>query len=151
VTDNGFIAKTHNPKGNTLYGVSLSVHPSYRRKGVGKKLLAAVAKLAIKYNLKQGMLGGRIPDYYKFADKVSAEDYVRIENEKTSDNIPPNPQLVFYRRGGFIPKKIIPNYFKDPESLNYGVLFVRENPFYNKWYKGIILWIYDLISHLFFP
>jgi len=148
VTDNGFITKTHNPKGDTLYGVDLSVHPSYQNKGIGKKLLIETAKLAIKYNLKQGILGGRIPNYWKFADRIRVEDYVKINNQ---NNIPPDPELLFYHKCGFKIKKIIPNYFKDPESLNYGILLVRENPFYNKWYRWIIAKIFNLISHFFFP
>jgi ribosomal protein S18 acetylase RimI-like enzyme len=148
-TDNGFITKTHNPKGNTLYGVNLSVHPLYQKKGIGKQLLINVAKLAVKYNLKQGVLGGRIPNYYRFADKIKVEDYIKIDNKK--NNISPDPELSFYQKCGFKIVKIIPEYFKDPESLNYGVLLVRENPFYNKWYRWIVAEVFDLISHLFFP
>jgi len=148
-TDNGFITKTHNPKGNTLYGVNLSVHPSYQKKGIGKQLLINVAKLAVKYNLKQGILGGRIPNYYRFADKIKVEDYIKIDN--TKNNISPDPELFFYQKCGFKIVKIIPEYFKDPESLNYGILLVRKNPFYNKWYRWIIVGIFDLISYLFFP
>jgi GNAT superfamily N-acetyltransferase len=135
-TDNGYIKKTHDPKGDTLYGVDLSVHPLYQNKGVGKKLMISVGKLAIKYNLKQGVLGARIPNYHKYADKIKVEDYVKInKNEKT--NIPPDPELMFYQKLGLKIVKVIPNYFDDPESLNYGVLMVWKNPFYNKWYRWI--------------
>jgi len=151
ITDNGFIAKTHNPRGDTLYGVDLSVHPLYQNRGIGKKLLIEAAKIAIKYNLKQGMLGGRIPNYWKFADRVKVEDYVKITHENNFYNIPPDPELLFYLKCGFKVERIIPNYFKDPESLNYGMLLVRENPFYNKWYRWIIAKIFNLISNLFFP
>jgi len=151
ITDNGFIAKTHNPKGDTLYGVTLSVHPLYQNRGIGKKLLIEAAKIAIKYNLKQGMLGGRIPNYWKFADKIKVEDYVKITNQNNFYNIPPDPELLFYLKCGFKIKRIIPEYFKDPESLNYGLLLVRENPFYNKWYRWIITKIFNLIFNLFFP
>lgn len=139
-TDNGFIAKTHNPKGDTLYGVDLSVDPSYQNIGIGRKLMESVGKLAIKYNLKQGVLGGRIPNYYKFANKIKIEDYIKLKEGERND-IPPDPELLFYRKEywkvGLKIVKIIPNYFKDPESLNCGVLLVWENPFYNKWYRWI--------------
>ena len=141
LTDNGFIKRTHNPKGDTLYGVDLSVHPFYQKKGIGKKLMESIGKLAIKYNFKKGILGGRIPNYHKFADKINAEDYVKITNKKNPWDIPPDPELLFYRKEywkvGLKIVKIIPNYFKDPESLNCGVLLVWENPFYNKWYRWI--------------
>ena len=109
-TDNGFITKTHNPKGDTLYGVDLSAHPLYQKRGIGKKLLVNVARLAIKYNLKQGMLGGRTPNYYKFADKIKIDEYVEINNNQ-KNNIPPDPELAFYRKCGFKIAKIIPGYF----------------------------------------
>lgn len=131
VTDNGFIANTHNLKGDTLYGVDLSVHPSYQNKGIGKKLMEYIGKLAIKYNLKQGLLGSRIPNYYKYAKTIKIEDYIRIEDKK-KDDIQPDPELFFYKKLGLKIVKIIPNYFKDPESLNYGVLLIWKNPFYNK-------------------
>lgn len=151
-TDNGFITKTHNRKGNTLYGVNLSVHPQYQKRGIGKQLLINVAKLAVRYNLKQGVLGGRVPSYHKFANKIKIEDYIKIHNYRNNKgNIPPDPELTFYQKCGFKIIKIIPEYFEDPESLNYGILLVRENPFYNKWYRWIVAKIFDLISHLFFP
>lgn len=137
ITDNGYIKKTHNPKGDSLYGVDLSVHPLYQNKGVGKKLMVAVGKLAIKYNLKRGFLGARIPNYYKYAQKIKVEDYVKITEE--GKEIPPDPELMFYRKLGLKIVKIIPNYFSDPESLNYGVLFVWENPYYNKWYRRLAM------------
>jgi ribosomal protein S18 acetylase RimI-like enzyme len=131
ITDNGFIAKTHNPKGDTLYGVTLSVHPLYQNRGIGKELMIAVGKLAIKHNLKGGLLGARIPHYHKYADKIKVGDYVKI-TQKDQNDIPPDPELMFYQRLGLKIIKIIPNYFDDSESLNYGVLMLWENPFYNK-------------------
>ena len=145
MTDNGCITKTHNPKGDTIYGVDLSVHPLYQNKGVGKKLLESIGKLVVRYNLKQCMLGGRVPYYYKFADEIKIEDYVNIEKQKGGNSIPPDPELSFYRKFGLRVAKIIPDYFKDPDSLNYGVLLIRKNPFYNKWYRWIVVLIFTLI------
>lgn len=137
ITDNGYIKKTHNPKGDTLYGVDLSVHPLYQNKGVGKKLMIEVGKLAIKFNLKRGLLGGRVPYYHKYADRIKIEDYVSLK-EKNEAGISPDPEIIFYLKLGLKILKIIPNYFQDPESLNYGILLVWENPFYNKWYRHIM-------------
>ncbi|MCM8788003.1 MAG: GNAT family N-acetyltransferase [Candidatus Omnitrophica bacterium] len=136
ITDNGFIKKSHNSKGDTLYGVDLSVHPFYQNKGVGKKLMEAVGRLVIKYNLKRGALGARIPQYHKYAEKIKVENYIQIKDKNEKES-PPDPELIFYQNLGLKIVKVIPNYFKDSESLNYGVLLVWENPFYNKWYRGI--------------
>lgn len=141
ITDNGFITKTHNPTGDTLYGVDLSVHPLHQNKGVGKKLLESIARLTIRCNLKQVMLGSRAPDYHKFADKIKIEEYVANER----NDIPPDPELSFYKKIGLKVVKIIPEYFEDPESLNYGVLLLRENPFYNKWYRWIVAQIFSWV------
>ena len=71
--------------------------------------------------------------YYKYADKISIKDY--IFSKKIG--IPRDPEIAFYQRSGLKIIKIIPEYFRDVESLNYGVLVAWENPFYNKWYKHI--------------
>lgn len=136
ITDNGYIKNTHILTGDTLYGVDLSVHPDYQNKGIGKELMIAIGKLIIRYNLKQGVLGARIPYYYKFADKISVEEYIRLKNKK--NDIVPDPELLFYQKLGLEILKIIPNYFKDPESLNYGILMAWKNPFYNKWYRFLV-------------
>jgi hypothetical protein len=76
---------------------------------------------------------------------------VKIISPQNEFNIPPDPELLFYRKCGFEIKKIIPNYFKDSESVNYGILLVRRNIFYNKWYRGMVSKIFSLIGHFFFP
>lgn len=129
ISDNGFIVKTHNPNGDTLYGIDLSVHPLWQNKGVGKILLKTIIDFGIRRNLKQGLLGSRIPDYYKFANKINVEDYVNLGKRKNGrNNIPPDPELLFYLECGLKIVKVIPEYFKDPESLNYGVLLIMKNP-----------------------
>jgi len=63
--DNGYIRNSHDPQGNTLYGVNLSVSPQTQSR-VAVALLEAVGKLAIRYNLKQIVLGGRIPSFARY-------------------------------------------------------------------------------------
>lgn len=138
ITDDGFIKKTHNPKGNTIYGVDLSVKPSFQHKRVGTKLLEAIGKLVISYNAKQGILGGRLPGYHKYADKMSVEEYVQSSINTENGERYLDPEVDFYKKRGLKLVRIIPNYFKDPESLNYGLLLLWKNPFYNKWYRWII-------------
>lgn len=126
ITDRGFIKETHNPNGDTLYGVDLSVSPF----GVGasRLLMQEIGRLTIGHNLKQGILGARIPRYHKFADIMSAEEYVNTKRKNRSID----PELIFYARLGLKVVRVIPNYIEDPESCNYGVLLVWDNPFYGK-------------------
>lgn len=136
VTDNGFIKNSHNPSGDSIYGVDLSVLASAPRK-TGTRLLENIGRFCIVHNLKYGLLGGRILFYHKFSNKMSVEEYIQA-TVKTKNGIRPlDPEINFYKKAGLRIKKIIPNYFNDPESLNYGVLLVWENPFYNQWYRWL--------------
>ncbi|HUW23071.1 MAG TPA: hypothetical protein VMW39_03475, partial [bacterium] len=124
-TDNGYIRKTHNPNGDTLYGVSLSVSTHAQRR-VSVALLEATGKLVIKYGLKQGVFGSRIPRYHKYAGKMSVEEYIKA---KTKTGRLLDPELGIYQSVGLKSIRIIPGYINDPESLDYGILVVWENPF----------------------
>lgn len=124
-TDNGYIRNTHNPNGDTLYGVSLSVSPC-ARKGVAIALLEAAGKFAIKRGLKRVLFGSRLPRYHKYAAQMSIDEYV---SAKTRTGRYLDPELGMYQSIGLKPLKVIPKYIKDPESLNYGILVVWENPF----------------------
>ncbi len=131
ITDEGFIRGTHNPNGDTLYGIDLSVSSS----GINssKLLMEQIGRLIIGRNLKRGILGARIPRYFKVADKMSAEEYVNGRR----NNRPLDPELIFYTRLGLRIAKVIPDYIGDPESCNYGVLMVWDNPFYGKPFSAL--------------
>lgn len=125
-TDNGLLKNTHDPKGDTLFGVDLSVLPEHSGKGVGTNLLIAVGELGVRLGLKKGMLGGRIP-LYKDYDHMDVNDYIKAkdDNGRIID-----PEIRFYKRAGLTIKGVVPNYFKDPDSKDYGVLLEWQNPFY---------------------
>jgi len=124
-TDHGYIRKTHNPNGDTLYGVSLSVS-ARAEKTVAVALLETTGKLVIKYGLKQGVFGSRIPRYHRYAAKMPVEKYIKA---KTRTGRLLDPELGIYQSVGLKPARIISGYIKDPESLDYGILVVWENPF----------------------
>ena len=135
-TDSGFIKKSHNPNGDTLYGVDLSV--SRFANNASKALMIAVGKLIIRLNLKQGILGARIPRYHKFAHQVKVEEYVYGRR----NNRPFDPELFFYTKLGLEIVSILPNYIKDPESCDYGVLLRWRNPFYGKPFPKLWSWLF---------
>lgn len=144
ITDNGFIKNSHKPDGDTIYGVDLSVLPSSQNSGIGTKLLESIGKLAIRCNVKRGMLGGRIPGYHKYADRMSVKQYVNATVNTELGKKSLDPEIEFYRKAGLKIVKIIPNYFKDPESLDYGILLIWKNPFYNKWYRWLAAKIFKV-------
>jgi len=127
LTDNGFMRKSHDHNGDSLYGVSISVPPYVDDKNVASKLYEHGGKLAIKHNLKKVYVGSRIPSYHKYAENMSVDEYV-FGKSKTGRIL--DPELALYMKMGLKIEKIIPDFFTDPESLNYGVLVSWENPFY---------------------
>ena len=129
LTDNGNIRKTHDTRGQVLFGVDLSVVPAAQGRGIATHLLDEIGKLVLRRNLPYAMLGGRIPGFHKYAQEMSVEDYVKktLPSGEFLD-----PELNFYIEAGLDVVKIVPNYFKDPESLDYGILLKYKNPVYQK-------------------
>lgn len=130
ITNNGF-CDNHVPDGKVIFGVDLST-----AKGVGgaagDKLLMEIARLAIRNNIKYCMLGGRLPGYHKVSDKMTAEEYLFA---KDSHGDPLDPQVKYYTSSaGLKVVKVLPDYFDDPESCDYGVLLRWRNPLYGFWY-----------------
>lgn len=123
VTDKGYI-RNHDPKGNTLYGMEVMVHPEYRRMKIGRRLYDARKQLALRLNLKSIVIGGRIPNYYKHADELTPREYVE---EVAAKNIY-DPVLTFQIMNGFVLKRINNNYLRDDKySLKYATLMEWTN------------------------
>lgn len=128
LTDNGFIAGSHNSKGDSLYGISLSALSQNKNgKTVTTALFDALGKLIIKNRLKRGIFGARIPKYFKYAENLPVEQYVFT---RTKDGFFLDPELALYQALGIYPVRVIKDYFKDEKSLNYGVLVTWKNPYY---------------------
>ena len=124
ITDNGYI-QSHNPNGNTLYVVDISVRPIYRNLGLGKWLMLSMYEIVIYQQLERLLGGSRIPGYHRYEKEMSAEHYLRsVVNGEIKD-----PVISFLLRCGRTPIKVVPNYLQDEESCNYGVLMEWKNPF----------------------
>lgn len=124
VTDSGYI-RNHQPDGNTLYIVDISVRPKYRKLGLGKLMMQAMYHLVIQKDLDRLIGGGRMPGYHKFAETLSAEQYV---NGVVIGEIK-DPVITFLLKCGRTPLTIVENYLDDEESHNYAVLMEWKNPF----------------------
>ena len=122
----GGLFTTHDPKGDTLYGADISTHPKFQRKGIGTMLYNVRKNLAIKMNLRRIVIGGRLFNYYKYANKMSAIEYSRkvIEGEIE------DPVLLFQLKNGFKFIKILPNYLYDRRSMNYSNFLEWLNPYH---------------------
>ncbi|MCM3764837.1 GNAT family N-acetyltransferase [Neobacillus niacini] len=124
ITDHGYI-RNHNPDGNTLYIVDISVKPKYRKLGLGKLMMQAMYHVVIEKGYDRLLGGGRMPGYHKFAEKMTANEYLSaIINGQLKD-----PVISFLLRCGRVPMGIAENYLEDEESRNYAALMEWKNPF----------------------
>lgn len=127
ITDNGYISN-HNPNGNTLYVVDISVRPSYRKLGLGKWLMLAMYDVVVHKKLDRLLGGGRMPGYHKKAGEMTPEQYLEaVVKGELKD-----PVITFLLRCGRTPIKIVDNYLEDTESSNYGALMEWKNPFHTR-------------------
>ena len=126
IVGNRSIFRSHNPKGDSLYGDDICIHPNSRRQGIATMLFSARKELAIKLNLKRIIAGGRLYNYCEYADKLSPDEYAeKVVNDELQDQV-----LSFDLKNGFKYIKIIPDYIYDSRSLNYAAFIEWLNPNY---------------------
>ncbi|MFB5605842.1 MAG: GNAT family N-acetyltransferase [Nitrosarchaeum sp.] len=122
------VFSAHNPNGDSLYGADISTHPDNRRLGVATKIYDARKALAIKLNLRRIIAGARLFNYCEYAKDLTPLEYVqKVLNHEIRE-----PVLEFQIKNGFKFIKIIPNYMKDPRSLNNATFIEWINPHYVK-------------------
>ena len=114
----------HDPNGAWLYGVDVSVHPGYRRRGIGSALYAARYELVQRLNLRGEIAGGMLPGYDRYRQKMSIEEYV----ERCAKGEIVGMTLTMQVRNGFRPVGILYDHLTDPRSDNCAALIVRKNP-----------------------
>ncbi|MEH7546013.1 bifunctional GNAT family N-acetyltransferase/carbon-nitrogen hydrolase family protein [Neobacillus vireti] len=111
ITDNGYITN-HDPDGFNLYGIEVMVDPEYRRMKLGHRLYEARKELARQLNLQSIIIGGRIPNYHLYKDKMTAREYVdAVEKHSIYD-----PVLSFQLLQGFRIKRINTRYLPDDKA-----------------------------------
>lgn len=110
----------HDPiRGRTLYSAEVMVSPNRQRQGIGSKIYDARMELAQRLRLLRIRAGGRLRGYHRYADRMSAEDYViQVVRGKIKD-----PTLSFQLKCGYHILAVVPDYLpKDPESLGWVAL-----------------------------
>ena len=151
---------THNPRGNTLYGIDVFIRPDYRGLRLGRRLYDARKELCENLNLRAIVFGGRIPHYHKYSSELSPKEYIqKVKYKEIHD-----PTLNFQLSNDFHVKKVLKGYMPgDRESKEYAVLLQWDNIYYQKItdkavsYKsvvrlGLIQWqmrLYSDIDELF--
>ncbi|OCA83319.1 acetyltransferase [Bacillus sp. FJAT-27225] len=131
ITDGGYI-RNHEPDGNTLYIVDISVRPRHRKLGLGKMMMQAMYHVVIELGAERLLGGARMPGYHKVSSEMEPAKY--LEAVMTGDL--KDPVVSFLLRCGRVPVALVENYLDDEESRNYGVLMEWKNPFKNEGVPG---------------
>ncbi|MCB9426902.1 MAG: bifunctional GNAT family N-acetyltransferase/carbon-nitrogen hydrolase family protein [Flavobacteriales bacterium] len=120
---------THTNDGDVLYGIDVFIKPEFRGLRLGRRLYDYRKELCEKRNLRGIAFGGRIPNYHKYSDTLSAKEYIeKVKRKEIND-----PVLNFQISNDFHPSKILTNYLKgDQNSKDFAVLLEWDNIYYEK-------------------
>jgi len=125
ITGNGLF-RNHDPNGDSLYGADISIHPEFRRNGIGTMLYNVRKDMTIRLNLRRILAGGRLYNYHKYASTMSAQEYAeKVVNGELKDLV-----LSFQLENGFKFIKVLSDYLYDKRSLNYASFIEWLNPQY---------------------
>lgn len=118
---------THDPNGDTLYGIEIFVSPEYRGLRLGRRLYEARKELCESLNLKSIIAGGRIPGYHEHADTLSPRQYIdKVKAKELYDST-----LTFQLSNDFHVRKVLRNYLPgDHESKEFATLIEWNNIYY---------------------
>lgn len=121
--------ETHDPEGDTLYGIDIFIKPDYRGLRLARRLYDYRKELCERLNLEGIVFGGRIPNYHEHAGQLSPRQYIdKVKNHELFD-----PVLTFQLSNDFYPIKVLKNYLEgDKASKEYAVLLKWENIYYEE-------------------
>ncbi len=127
ITGNGF-ASRHDPAGDYLYGMEVSVDPKFRRLRIGQRLYNARRQLCQQLGLKGIVFGGRMPGLARrMASLGSANAYLQHVLEKKLRD----PVIGFHLAQDFQPIGVLDGYEPgDRQSLGYATHMIWHNPLY---------------------
>lgn len=122
MTDSGMFT-THDPQGDSAFGADLSIDPKFQSRGIAQRLVQKCLERVVFLPRKNaGFLSSRVPRFSRKNGGMSIESYVLGKPNKLSRD----PELRIYQKLGFEIVKILPDYMRDPESGNYGVLICQR-------------------------
>ncbi len=121
--------ETHTDEGDVLYGIDVFIKPDFRGLRLGRRLYDYRKELCEQLNLRGIAFGGRIPNYHKYAEKMSPKEYIEKVKRKEIDD----PVLNFQISNDFHPTKILKGYLESDEASNeFAVLLEWNNIYYKK-------------------
>jgi GNAT superfamily N-acetyltransferase len=118
----------HDPQGPWLYGADMSVLPAYRGQGIARRLYAARHELTQRLKLRGQIIGGMLPGFRHYRDRMTIEAYVAaVAAGEIFD-----PTLSVQLRNGFELRGILRGYLHDAELGDDAALLVWPNPAYRE-------------------
>ncbi len=124
ITGGGFAAR-HDPDGDFLYGMEVTVDPERRRLRIGQRLYKLRRDLCQHWELKGIVFGGRMPG---FARREKDYPTPRAYLDAVVDKKIKDPVVNFQLAQGFSIEGVLANYYADQESKGYAALMVWRNP-----------------------
>jgi hypothetical protein len=143
ITNNGYIT-THDPGGNWLFGVNLSVHMHGFFLGATEALIVTAARICIYKHLRGILLVGRMPGYARWLRERASTDrdldgsnvelarlYMESCVEDANGTIKRlDPQIELYESFGMNIIGLVAKFIPDEKSLDFGVSMVWPNILY---------------------
>src|SRR5690554_1952887 len=117
----------HNPNGDSLYGLDVFIHHEYRGYRLGRRLYEARKELCRSMNLRAILADGRIPNYFKYSEQYTPEEYIqRVDRKEIYD-----PILSFQLSNDFQVTRLMHKYLpEDEKSMVYATLLEWRNILY---------------------
>ncbi|NVK85128.1 MAG: GNAT family N-acetyltransferase, partial [Cytophagia bacterium] len=118
---------THSPNGDLLYGIEVFILERFRGMRIGRRMYDYRKDLCERMNLKGIVFGGRIPNYHKHAEALTAKEYIeKVRLKEIHD-----PVLNFQLSNDFHPVAILKGYLEgDEASSEFAVLLRWDNIYY---------------------
>ena len=115
-TNHGLFTNHDPVRGRTLYSAEVMVSPSRQRQGIGSRIYAARLAMVKRLGLLRIRAGGRLRHYHRYADRMSAEEYViKVVHGELRD-----PTLSYQLTCGYHVIGVVADYLPhDPESLGW--------------------------------
>ncbi len=125
ITGNGYAAR-HDPEGDYLYGMEVSVDPDFRRLRIGQRLYRARKNLCEEWGLKGIIFGGRMPGYGRRKKQYpDPMEYIDAVRERKIRDVAIN----FHISNGFDPIGVLEGYDDDDkQSLGFATHMLWRNP-----------------------
>lgn len=111
---------THDPQGEWLYGIDVSVHPDYRGRGIARAFYAIRQRIARALGCKGQLTVGMLNGYINYADQMSVSEYYEaVKAHRVFD-----PTVSVQEKVGFTIIGLMENYLNDPTCGNAGAIIV---------------------------